>query len=110
MKAAGAARAASPTMTERIERDAIADFKIRDVRTDLDHFARWFVSKNDRQARDHSLGAEFPIDDVQVAAANSARPDANEQRRVARCRDRCVYHVGAGRGTSLCNRFDRRNL
>jgi len=95
-------------MAKGIERDAIADFEIRDVRADFDYFARRFVPKNHRQARDHPLGAEFPIHDVQVAAANSARPDANEQRRVARCGDRGLDHVSAGRRTGLCDRFDWR--
>ena len=65
-------------MTERIERDAIADFEIRDARADLDDFACGLVSENYREARDHALGAEFPIDDVQVGAAYAARADANQ--------------------------------
>ena len=78
MEAAGAARTALPAMAERIERDSIADFEIGDARADLDHFAGGFVSENYREARDHALGAEFPIDDVQVGAAYAARADANQ--------------------------------
>ena len=110
MKAAGAARTASSAMAERIERDAIADFEIRDACADLDDFARRFMTENDRDARDHPLRAEFPIDDVQIGAAYSARADANEQRGFGRRRHRRVDHFGAGRGTSLCDRFDLRNL
>ena len=71
-------------MAERIERDSIADFEIRDARADLDDFAGGLVSENHREARDHALGAEFPIDDVQVGAAYAARADANQQRRFSR--------------------------
>jgi len=78
MEAAGAARTASPAMTERIERNAIADFEIGDTRADLDDFAGGFVAENHGEARDHPLGAEFPIDDMQVGAAYSARADANQ--------------------------------
>ena len=78
MEAAGAARTASPAMTKGIERDAIADFELGDVCAHLDHFAGGFVAENDGEARDHPLGAEFPIDDVQVGAAYAARADANQ--------------------------------
>ena len=110
MEAAGAARTASPAMAERIERDSIADFEIGDARADLDDFAGGFVAENHGQARDHALGAEFPIDDVQVGAAYAARADANEQRGFGRRRHRSVDHFGAGRGTGLCDRFNLRNL
>jgi len=80
MKTSSAARAASPAVSEWIERDAIADFETGDVRADLDDFTRGFVTQNNRESRDHPLSAEFPIDDMQVGSADSARPDANEQR------------------------------
>ena len=105
MEAAGAARTASPAMPEWIERDVIADFEVRDVRADFDDFARRFVAENDGQARDHPIGAEFPIDDVQVGAANAARADADQQRRFAGRRHGSVDQFGAGRGSSLCDRF-----
>src|ERR1700722_8230266 len=52
MEPAGAARTAIPAMAEGIERDAIADFEIRDARADLDHFAGGLVSQNHRESRD----------------------------------------------------------
>ena len=110
MEAARAAWTASPAMAEGIERDSIADLEIGDARADLDDFAGGLVAENDGKARDHALGAEFPIDDVQVGAANAARADANEQRRFAGLRHGRVDHFGAGRGSSLCNRFDLPNL
>src|SRR5260370_22259770 len=79
METAGAARTASPTMPERIERDAIANFEIADSFTDLDNFAGRFMAENDWQTRNHALGAKLPIDDVQVGAAYSARADSNQQ-------------------------------
>ena len=97
-------------MAEGIERDSIADLEIGDARADLDDFAGGFVSENHRQARDHPLGAEFPIDDVQVGAAYAARADANQQRRVSGHWHGRVDHFGAGAGTSLCDRFNLRNL
>jgi hypothetical protein len=78
MEAACAAGAALPAMAEGIERDSIADFEIGDARADLNDFAGGLVSENYREARDHALGAEFPIDDVQVGAAYAARADANQ--------------------------------
>jgi hypothetical protein len=78
MQAAGAARTALPTMPEGIERDSIADLEICDARANLDDFAGGFVSENHREPRDHALGAEFPIDDMQVGAAYAARADANQ--------------------------------
>jgi hypothetical protein len=93
-------------MAERIERDSIADFEIGDARTDLDHFAGGLVSENHWEARDHPLGAEFPIDDVQVGAAYAARPDANQQRRFSGRWHGGVDHFGAWSRTSLCDRFD----
>jgi hypothetical protein len=110
MEAAGAARTASPAMAERIERDSIADFEICDVRTDLDDFARGFVAENDGEARDHPLRTELPIDDVQVGAAYAARADTNEQGRVGGGGHGGFDQLGAGRGTSLCDRFDLGNL
>ena len=79
MKAAGAARTASSTMSEGIERDAVADFEISDSRPDLDDFACGFVAEHDREPRDHPLGAEFPIDDMQVGAADAACGDPNQE-------------------------------
>lgn len=79
MEAAGAARTASPAMAERIERDAIAHFEIRDARADLDDLAGGFVAENDGQSRDHPLSAELPVHDVQVGPANTACADANQQ-------------------------------
>src|SRR5260370_37958716 len=61
MKAAGAARTASPTMPERIERDAVADLEVADSLTDLDDFASGLVAEHDRQSRYHALCAAFPI-------------------------------------------------
>ena len=97
-------------MAEGIERDSIADFEICDARADLDDFAGRFVTENDSEARDHPLGAEFPIYYVQVGAAYAARADANEQRRFGRRRHGSVDQFGAGSGASLCDRFDLRNL
>jgi hypothetical protein len=110
MEAAGAARTASSAMTEWIERDSIADFEVGDLRADFDDFARRFVAQDDGQARDHALGPEFPIDDVQVGAANAARANADEQRGFAGRRHGSVDYFGAGRGSSLCDRFDLPNL
>jgi hypothetical protein len=78
MEAAGAARTAIPAMAEGIECDSIADFEIGDARADLDDLAGGLVSENHGQARDHALGAEFPIDDVQVGSAYAARADPNQ--------------------------------
>jgi hypothetical protein len=110
MEAAGAARTASPAVAEGIERDSIADFETCYVSADLDDFAGGFVAENDGEARDHPLCTEFPIDDVQVGAAYAARADADEQRGLGGRRHGSVDHFGAGRGTSLCDRFDLRNL
>ena len=78
MKTAGAARTASPAMPEGIERDAVADFEIADSFADLDYFAGGFVAEHDREPRDHAVSAEFPIDDMQVGAADAACGDANQ--------------------------------
>jgi hypothetical protein len=51
-------------MPERIERDAIANLEVADSFSDLDHFASRLMTENDRQPRNHPLGAQFPIDDV----------------------------------------------
>ena len=77
METARAARTALPTMPEGIERDSIADFEIGDASADLDDFARGFMPENHWEPRHHALGAEFPIDDVQVGAAYAARADAD---------------------------------
>jgi len=97
-------------MAERIERDAIADFEIGDARADLDDFACGFVTENHRESRDHPLGAEFPIDDMQIGAAYAARADANQQRGFGGRRHGRVDQFRAGSGTSLCDRFNLRNL
>src|ERR1700678_2430951 len=110
MEAARAARTASPAMAEGIERDSIADFETGDARADLDDFAGGLVAENDGKARDHALGAEFPIDDVQVGAANAARADANQQRGFGGRRHRGVDQLSAGSGTGLCDCLDLRNL
>jgi hypothetical protein len=110
MEAARAAWTASPAMPKRIERDSIAYFEIGDACADLDDFACGFVTENDREARNHSIGAEFPIDDMQVGAAYAARADANEQGRFGGRRHGSVDQFGAGSGTSLCDRFNLRNL
>jgi hypothetical protein len=57
MEASAAARTASPTMPERIERDAIANLEVADSFSDLDHFASRLMTENDRQPRNHPLGA-----------------------------------------------------
>ncbi len=109
MKAAGAARTASPTMPERIERDAVANLEVADAFTDLDDFACGFVAEHDREPRDHALGAEFPIDDMQVGAADAARADPNQELAFRRPRRRRFDHLGARRGPSLrdCFQFAR---
>jgi len=66
-------------MPERIERDAVADLEVADPFADLDDFARGFVAEHDRQPRHHALGAEFPVDDMQVGAADAARADPNQE-------------------------------
>ena len=110
MKAAGATRTASSAMAERIERDAIADLEIGDACADLDDFACGFVAENHGESRDHPLGAELPIDDMQVGAAYAARTDANKQSGFGRRRHGRVDQFGAGRWASLCDRFNLRNL
>ncbi len=97
-------------MAERIERDPIADLEIRDACADLDDFACGFVAENHGKLRDHPLGAEFPIDDMQIGAAYAARADANQQRGFGGRRHGRVDQFGAGSGTSLCDRFNWRNL
>jgi hypothetical protein len=93
-------------MAERIERDAIANFEICDARADLDDFACGFVAENHGEPRDHPLGAEFPIDYMQIGAAYAARPDAYKQRGFGGRRHRSVDQFGAGSGTSLCYSFN----
>jgi hypothetical protein len=105
MKAAGAARTASPTMPERIERDAVADLEVADPFADLDDFARGLVAEHDRESRDHALGAEFPIDYMQVGAADAARADPNQEFAFARPRCGRFDHFGARSGSSLCDCF-----
>ena len=97
-------------MAERIERDAIADFEIRDACADFDDFAGRFVAENHRESRDHPLSTEFPIDDMQIGPAYAARANANQQRGFGGRRHGCVDQFDAGRGTSLCDRFNLRNL
>jgi hypothetical protein len=97
-------------MAERIERDAIADFEICNACADLDDFAGGFVAENQRESRDHPLSAEFPIDDMQIGAAYAARADANQQRGFGGCRHGRVDQFSARSGTSLCDRFNLRNL
>ena len=77
VEASSATRTASSAMAERIERDAIADLEIRDACSDLDNFTCGFVAENHGEPRDHPLGAEFPINDMQIGAAYAARADAN---------------------------------
>jgi len=105
MKAAGAARTASATMPERIERDAVADLEVADSLTDLDDFASGLVPEHDRQSRDHALGAEFPIDDMQVGAADTARADSNEKFAFTWPRCGRFDYFGAWSGPSLCDCF-----
>ncbi len=85
-------------MAERIERDVIANFEIGDARADLDDFAGRLVAEDDGQARDHALGAELPVEDVQVGAADAARADANEQCGLSRRRHRRVDNSAPGAG------------
>jgi len=105
MKAAGAARPASPAMPERIERDAVADLEVAHPFADLDDFAGGLVAEYDREARDHPLGTEFPIDDMQVGAADAARADPNQE--FAFLGPRCgrFDYFGARSGPSLCDCF-----
>src|SRR5712664_874933 len=105
MKAAGAARTASPTMPERIERDAVADLEVADPCADFDDFARRFVAEHDREPRDHALGAEFPIDDMQVGAAYAACGDANQEFAFAGPRCWRFNYLGAWSGPSFCDCF-----
>jgi len=105
MKAAGAARAASPTMTERIERDAVADLEVADPFADFNDFACGFVAEHDRESRDHPLGAELPIDYMQVGAAHTARADPNQEFAFRWPRCGRFDYFGAWSGPSLCDCF-----
>jgi hypothetical protein len=90
-------------MPEGIERDAIAHLEVADSLTDLDDFACGFVPENERKPRDHPLGAKFPIDDVQVGAAHSARADPNQEFAFSRPRRGGFDYFGARCGPSLCD-------
>jgi hypothetical protein len=92
-------------MPERIKRNSVADFEIADPFADLDDFARGFVTQHDRKSRDHPLGAELPIDDMQVRAANAARADPNQEFAFARPRCGRFDQLGTGCGPSLCDCF-----
>ena len=97
-------------MAEWIERDAIPDLEVGNSGADLDDFACGFVAENHGESRDHSLSAEFPIDDMQIGAAYAAGADANQQRGFGGRRHGRVDQFGAGRRASLCDRFNFRTL
>ena len=105
MEAAGAARTASPAMAERIERDAITDLKAIHPNAEFDNFAGGLVPEDERDARDHPVRTEFPIDDMQIGTANAASADADEELAFADFRNRGVNHFGAGRRTGLRDCF-----
>src|SRR5882757_5316451 len=105
MKSARAARTASPAMSERIECDAIANFEAAHADSEFDDFARGFMSQHERDAPDHPIRAEFPIDDVQVGAAYAASADPHEQFAFADFRNWSVDYFDAGRRTGFCDCF-----
>src|ERR1700730_17153377 len=105
MKAAGAARTASPTMPERIERDAVANLEVADSFADLDDLAGGFVAEQGWESRNHALGAEFPIDDMQVGAADAACADPNQEFAFRGPRRGRFDYFGARRWPSLCDCF-----
>jgi hypothetical protein len=96
-------------MPERIERDAVANLEVADSLTNLDDFARGFMAENEREPRNHAIGAKFPIDDVQVGAANSTRADPNQEFAFSGPGCGRLDHLGAWCGPSLgdCFHFAR---
>ena len=91
MEAAGAARAASSTVAERVERNAIARLEIGNAGADLDYFTAGFVAHHEWQATDHPIGAEFPLVQMKIGPADSAGTDFDEEFAVAGTRGRKVH-------------------
>ena len=83
----------------------IAHLETAHARADLDHFAGRLMAEHSGQARNRTLGAEFPFIDVKVGAADTAGRDLYQQFALARTRHGRIDKFGAGRGPGLGNRF-----
>ena len=110
VEAPGGARAASPALAERIERDVIAHLETAHPRTDFDHFAGRLMAEHRGQAPDGALGAQLPYIDMEVGAADAAGRDLDQQFALGRMRHGRFDKFGAGRGSGLGNRLHRFHL
>src|SRR5258708_39608990 len=63
------------------------------------------MAENDREPRDHALGAELPIDDVQVGAAHSTCADSNQELAFSGSGCGRLDNLGARCGPSLGDCF-----
>jgi len=79
VEATGAARAASPTAAERVERNSIARLEVGNARTYLDYFTTRFVAHHEWKAADHPIGAQFPLIQMKVRPADSAGTDFDQK-------------------------------
>src|SRR6516225_9959103 len=91
MEAAGAARAASSTVAERVERNAIAGLEVGNAGANLDYFTAGLVAHHEWEAADHPVGAEFPLIQMKIRPTDSAGTDFDEEFAVARARGREVH-------------------
>src|SRR5215472_4812896 len=78
MEAAGAARAASSTVAERVERNAIAGLEVGNACANLDYFTAGLVAHHEWEAADHPIGAKFPLIQMKIRPADSAGTDFDE--------------------------------
>ena len=92
-------------MTEGIECDAVANFEAVDSDAKFDDLAGGLVAEDERDARDHPVGTEFPIDDVQIGTAHAAGADADEQFAFADFGDWSFDDFDAGSGTGFGDCF-----
>ena len=88
MEAAGAARAASSTVAERVERNAIARLEVGNPGADLDYFTARLVAHHEWEAADHPIGTEFPFIQMEIGTADSTGTDFDEELAVAGARRR----------------------
>src|ERR1700719_3274231 len=105
VEAPGGARGAAPALPEWIERHVIAHLEAAHPRTDVDYFAGRLMAEYRWQVSNGALGAEFPLIDVKVGAADAAGGDLDQQFALARTGHRRFDKFDAGCGPGLGNRF-----
>jgi hypothetical protein len=102
VEAAGAARAASSTVAERVERNAISRLEVGNAGSNLDYFTARFVAHHEWEAADHPIGAEFPLIQMKVRPADSAGTDFDEEFAFAGMRGREIHQFCTETVLGLC--------